>query len=54
MMSDQMRSLAHQLRLFGVHAGFEKRAAQAAGQGLNHLEFLPAVVARSRARCKSP
>ncbi len=40
MMSDQMRSLSHQLRLFGVHASFEKRAAQAAGQGLNHLEFL--------------
>lgn len=43
-MSDQMRSLAHQLRLFGVHANFEKRAAQAAGQGLNHLEFLRLVL----------
>jgi DNA replication protein DnaC len=44
MMSDQMRSLSHQLRLFGVHASFEKRAAQAAGQGLNHLEFLRLVL----------
>lgn len=43
-MSDQMRSLSHQLRLFGVHASFEKRAAQAAGQGLNHLEFLRLVL----------
>ena len=44
MMSDQMRGLTHQLRLFGVHANFEKRAAQAAGQGLNHLEFLRLVL----------
>lgn len=44
MMVDQMRSLSHQLRLFGVHANFEKRAAQAAGQGLNHLEFLRLVL----------
>jgi DNA replication protein DnaC len=44
MMSDQMRLLSHQLRLFGVHANFEKRAAQAAGQGLNHLEFLRLVL----------
>lgn len=43
-MSDQMRLLSHQLRLFGVHANFEKRAAQAAGQGLNHLEFLRLVL----------
>lgn len=43
-MSDQMRGLTHQLRLFGVHANFEKRAAQAAGQGLNHLEFLRLVL----------
>ena len=28
------------LRLFGVHANFERRAAEAAGQNLNHLEFL--------------
>jgi DNA replication protein DnaC len=44
MMSDQMRSLTHQLRLFGVHANFEKRVAQASGQGLNHLEFLRLVL----------
>ena len=40
MTTDQTRNLAYELRLFGVHEGFEKRAAQAAGQGLNHLEFL--------------
>lgn len=44
MINDQMRSLSHQLRLFGVHANFEKRANQAAGQGLNHLEFLRLVL----------
>jgi len=40
MIGDQMRSIAHGLRLFGVHANFEKRAAEAQGQGLSHLEFL--------------
>jgi DNA replication protein DnaC len=40
MIGDQMRSIAHGLRLFGVHASFEKRAAEAQGQGLSHLEFL--------------
>jgi DNA replication protein DnaC len=32
------------LRLFGIHAGFEVRAAQAASQGLNHSEFLRLVL----------
>lgn len=40
MMNDQMKNLSHELRLFGVHANFEKRAHEAAGQGLSHLEFL--------------
>lgn len=44
MINDQMRTLAHGLRLFGVHAGFERRAAQAASHGLNHLEFLRLVL----------
>lgn len=44
MINDQMRMLSHDLRLFGVHAGFEARAAQAASQGLNHLEFLRLVL----------
>jgi DNA replication protein DnaC len=44
MISDQMRTIAHNLRLFGVHAGFEQRAAQAQSQGLNHLEFLRLVL----------
>ena len=44
MINDQMRTLTHSLRLLGVHAGFERRAAQAASQGLNHLEFLRLVL----------
>lgn len=44
MINDQMRILSHSLRLFGVHASFESRAAQAASQGLNHLEFLRLVL----------
>lgn len=40
MINDQMKSLSHQLRLFGVHAHFEARANQAQAQGLGHLEFL--------------
>jgi DNA replication protein DnaC len=40
MTTDQTRNLAYELRLFGVQESLEKRAAQAAGQGLNHLEFL--------------
>lgn len=44
MINDQMRILSHSLRLFGVHAGFEARAAQAASQSLNHLEFLRLVL----------
>lgn len=44
MIHDQMRNLSHGLRLFGVHGGFERRAAQAASQGLSHLEFLRLVL----------
>lgn len=40
MINDQVRSLSHQLRLFGIHAGFEARCAQASGQQLNHFECL--------------
>lgn len=40
MINDQMRTLSHQLRLFGVHAGFEARANQAQSQSLSPLEFL--------------
>lgn len=39
MITDQLKMISHDLRLFGVHASFEKRAAEAAAQGLNHLEF---------------
>lgn len=40
MTNDQIRTIAHTLRLYGVHSSFEKRAEQAATQSLNHLEFL--------------
>ena len=39
-MNEQVRQVAHQLRLFGVHSGFEQRALEASGKGLSHLEFL--------------
>ena len=44
MITDQTRNLSHQLRLFGVHAGFERRATQAAAEGLSHTEFLRLVL----------
>ena len=44
MINDQMRNISHQLRLFGVHAGFEARANQAVADGLSHLEFLRLVL----------
>ena len=40
MMNDQLKQLSHELRLFGIQGGFERRAAQAGAQSLNHLEFL--------------
>ena len=40
MINDQVRSLSHQLRLFGVHQHFENRAVQAESQNLRPLEFL--------------
>ena len=43
-MNDQIRNISHTLRLFGVHGGFEKRAAQAAAQSLTHTEFLRLVL----------
>ena len=44
MINDQMKTIAHGLRLFGVHANFEARADQAVGQGLSHFEFLRLVL----------
>ena len=44
MIQDQMKNLSHRLRMFGVYANFERRAAEAAGQNLNHLEFLRLVL----------
>ena len=44
MINDQMKTIAHGLRLFGVHANFEARADQAVGQRLSHLEFLRLVL----------
>ena len=43
-MTDQVRVLSHELRLFGVHGGYAKRVAEAEGQGLTHLEFLRLVL----------
>lgn len=40
MINDQVRQLAHTLRVFGVHANFEARSNEAQGKGLSHLEFL--------------
>lgn len=40
MINDQLKSLAHSLRLFGIHQSFEMRCEQAAGQQLNHYECL--------------
>jgi DNA replication protein DnaC len=40
MNGEQVRHLAYELRLFGLHAAFEKRATEAVGQQLHPLEFL--------------
>jgi len=40
MMNDQVRSLSHGMRLFGIHGNFEKRAEQASAQSLGYIEFL--------------
>jgi DNA replication protein DnaC len=44
MINDQMKTLSHNLRLFGVHSGFAARANQAAADSLSHLEFLRLVL----------
>jgi DNA replication protein DnaC len=44
MMNDQLKQLAHGLRLFGVHRDFERRGNQAAAQSLSHFEFLRLVL----------
>lgn len=44
MINDQVRQLAHTLRVFGVHAHFEARANEAQGKGLSHLEFLKLIL----------
>lgn len=43
-MTDQVRQLSHALRLFGVHAGFERRAAQVQADAQSHIEFLRLVL----------
>lgn len=40
MIADQVKSLCHQMRLFGFHEAAERRAAQALAEGLHPLEFL--------------
>lgn len=39
-MNEQVRRLSHELRLFGIHANFEARAAGATAQGQHPVEFL--------------
>jgi DNA replication protein DnaC len=39
-MLDQVRNLAHQMRLFGIHAAGERRAQEALAEQLHPLEFL--------------
>lgn len=43
-MIDHTRKLAHQLRLFGVHAHLERRAAEALSNQLHPLEFLKLIL----------
>lgn len=40
MVQEQVRSLSHSLRLFGVHGAFERRSHQAESEGLSPIEFL--------------
>jgi len=40
MIQDQIKSVSHQLRLYGVHANFTARAEESLSQGLHPLEFL--------------
>jgi len=40
MIEDQIKTITYQLRLFGIHACFAARAAEATAQGLQPLEFL--------------
>lgn len=44
MNADQVRLLAHQLRLFGIHASFAHRAEQAVAEQHHPLEFLRLVL----------
>ena len=39
-MSDQLKKMSHDLRLFGIYTGFERRCEQAGAESLNHREFL--------------
>jgi DNA replication protein DnaC len=52
MINDQVRMLSSELRLYGVHGCFEKRANQGAAQGLNHLEFLQLLLEDERLQRK--
>ena len=40
MIADQCRQISHQLRLFGVHAHLERRAAEALNAQMHPLDFL--------------
>lgn len=43
-----LSSLSHELRLFGVHSGVERRSAEALSQGLHPLEYLRLVLEDER------
>jgi len=40
MIHDQVQTIAHSLRLFGIHAAFKRRAEEALAKSLHPLEFL--------------
>jgi DNA replication protein DnaC len=44
MIESTVQKLSHELRLFGVHAGFEARAQEAVSKNLHPLEFLSLVL----------
>jgi hypothetical protein len=47
-MNEQVRRLSHELRLFGIHASFEARAAEATNRGQHPLEFLELLLEDAR------
>jgi DNA replication protein DnaC len=44
MMSEQIKKLVHDLRLFGIHGNFSKRCEEASSKALSYAEFLRLVL----------